>query len=88
MMRFDDLRATIAQLAQLRAEYGRAEAPFEIQAVCVDRFGLDGYRQQADAGVTDAIVVPWVLNGVGFDADLSIKQDTIRRFADETIARM
>jgi len=88
MMRFDELRATIARLAVLRAEYGRAEEPFEIQAVCVDRFGLDGYRQQADAGVTDAIVVPWVLYGVGFDADLGIKQDTIRRFADETIARM
>jgi len=88
MMRFDELRKTIARLELLRAEYGRADEPFEIQAVCVDRFGVDGYRQQADAGVTDAIVVPWMLYGVGFEADLRIKQDFIRRFAEETIARM
>lgn len=88
MMRFDRLRAVIARLAELRAEYGRAEAPFEIQAVCVDRFGLDGYRQQAEAGVTDAIVVPWMFYGAGFDAELSVKKDGLRRFADEVIAPM
>ncbi len=85
MMGFDRLCAVIARLAELRAEYGRADAPFEIQAVCVDRFGLDGYRQQAEAGVTDAIVVPWLLYGAGFDADLSVKKDGLRRFADEVI---
>ena len=58
MMRIQDLRTTIARLAELRAEYGRAEVDFEIQAVCTDRFGLDGYAEQAEAGVTDAIVVP------------------------------
>lgn len=85
MMRFDRLRAVIARLAELRAEYGRAEVPFEIQAVCVDRFGLDGYRQQAEAGVTDAIVVPWMFYGAGFDADLATKKNGLRRFADEVI---
>jgi len=85
MMRFDRLCAVIARLSELRAEYGRADVPFEIQAVCVDRFGLDGYRQQAEAGVTDAIVVPWMFYGAGFDADLATKQDGLRRFADEVI---
>jgi probable F420-dependent oxidoreductase len=85
MMRFDRLRATIGRLSELRAEYGRADAPFEIQAVCVDRFGLDGYRQQAEAGVTDAIVVPWLLYGAGFDADLESKKGSLRRFADDVI---
>ncbi|MEU7907133.1 TIGR03619 family F420-dependent LLM class oxidoreductase [Actinoplanes sp. NPDC049118] len=88
MMRFDRLRAVIERLAVLRREYGREDVPFEIQAVCVDRFGLDGYREQADAGVTDAIVVPWLSYGAGFDADLATKQDGIRRFADDVIARM
>jgi len=88
MMRFDDLRAAIARLAQLLGEYGRAEAPFEIQAVCVDRFGLDGYRQQAEAGVTDAIVVPWRAYGHDFDADLAAKRDSLHRFADEVITRL
>lgn len=88
MMRFADLRATIDRLRSLRAEYGRAEIPFEVQAVCVDRFGLDGFREQAEIGVTDAVVVPWAFDGVGFDAGVRPKQESIRRFADEIIGRM
>ncbi|GIE94396.1 TIGR03619 family F420-dependent LLM class oxidoreductase [Paractinoplanes rishiriensis] len=88
MMRFDRLREVIDRLTGLRTEYGRADRPFEIQAVCVDRFGLDGYRQQAEAGVTDAIVVPWMSYGAGFDAELRTKQDALRRFADEVIVRL
>lgn len=88
MMRMRDLRTTIARLAELRAEYGRSDAEFEIQAVCVDRFGLDGYREQAEAGVTDAIVVPWLFYGAGFDADLDTKKDGIRRFSDDVITRL
>jgi probable F420-dependent oxidoreductase len=85
MIRFDDLVDTIARLRALRAEYGRG-GPFEIQAVCVDRQGRDGYRQQAAAGVTDAVVVPWLRYGAGFDADLRSKEDCLRRFADEVIS--
>jgi probable F420-dependent oxidoreductase len=85
MMRFDRLCGVIDRLAVLREEYGRGGEPFEIQAVCVDRFGLDGYRQQAEAGVTDAIVVPWMFYGGGFDSPVGVKKDGIRRFADEVI---
>jgi probable F420-dependent oxidoreductase len=88
MMRFKELVQTISRLTQLRAEYGRSDVPFEIQAVCIDRFGLDGYRQQADAGVTDAIVVPWLFYGAGFDADLKSKKDGLLRFAEEVITKM
>lgn len=87
MMRFEKLRTTIERLRILRAEYDRS-GPFEIQAVCVDRFGLDGYRQMASIGVTDAIVVPWLFYGAGFDSDLKSKQDGMRRFAEEVITRM
>ncbi|MEV0084347.1 TIGR03619 family F420-dependent LLM class oxidoreductase [Saccharopolyspora sp. NPDC050642] len=85
MMGIDDLRSTIGRLAELRAECGRAGEPFEIQAVCVDRFGVDGYREQAEIGVTDAIVVPWLFDGHGFDADLSTKQASIAKFAGNVI---
>jgi probable F420-dependent oxidoreductase len=88
MIKFDDLRSVIEKLAVLRAEYERADEPYEIQAVCIDRFGLDGYRQQAEIGVTDAIVVPWLFYGVGFDGPLAAKKDGLRRFADEVISRM
>ncbi|MDT4978283.1 MAG: hypothetical protein QOG07_162 [Pseudonocardiales bacterium] len=88
MMKFDDLVATMKQLDELLAERGRIGDPFEIQAVCIDRFGLDGYREQRDAGITDAITVPWLFYGVGFDGELHAKKDGIRRFADEIINRM
>ncbi|MQA83917.1 MAG: TIGR03619 family F420-dependent LLM class oxidoreductase [Streptosporangiales bacterium] len=88
MIKFDDLRATIDRLAELRAEYGRADEPFELQAVCIDRLGLDGYRQQREIGVTDAIVVPWLLDGTGLDGALRDKKDSLERFADEIITRL
>jgi probable F420-dependent oxidoreductase len=88
MMPYDELRTVIARLRDLRASFGRDDEPFEIQAVCTDRFGLDGYRQQAEIGVTDAVVVPWLFYGAGFDAPLQTKQDGIKRFADDVIARL
>jgi probable F420-dependent oxidoreductase len=88
MIKFDDLVATKNRLDELRAEYGRTERPFEIQAVCIDRFGIDGYIEQFEAGVTDIITVPWVFYGVGFDAELDAKLDGIRRFADEVMTKV
>ncbi|KID30551.1 putative F dependent oxidoreductase [Prauserella sp. Am3] len=87
MMKLDDLRETITRLNTLRAEYGRADEPFEFQAVCIDRFGLDGYREQAEVGVTDVITVPWAFDGLGFDAPIDRKKDSIKKFADEIIER-
>lgn len=85
MIKFDDLVAVIARLRELRAEYGREDDPFEIQTVCIDRFGKDGYAELEDAGVTDIITVPWVFDGIGFDAPLAAKQDSMRAFAEKYI---
>ena len=85
MIKFDDLVQVIARLRELREEYGRADLPNEIQTVCIDRFGKDGYAELADAGVTDTIVVPWVFDGIGFDGPLEAKQDSLRKFADQYI---
>ncbi|RZL74550.1 MAG: TIGR03619 family F420-dependent LLM class oxidoreductase [Rhodococcus sp. (in: high G+C Gram-positive bacteria)] len=85
MIKFDDLVQVIARLRELREEYGRADLPYEIQTVCIDRFGKDGYAELADAGVTDTIVVPWVFDGIGFDGPLEAKQDSLRKFADQYI---
>jgi probable F420-dependent oxidoreductase len=87
MITFDELRTVLERLGTLRAEYGRT-GPFEIQAVCVDRFGVDGYRAQADLGVTDAIVVPWVFYGVGLDGPLAAKKDGMKRFADDVMGKL
>jgi probable F420-dependent oxidoreductase len=85
MMTCDQLRNTIAGINTLRAGYGRSDQPFEFQAVCVDKFGVDGHRQLAEIGVTDNIVIPWVLDGLGFDTPLDKKRDSLKRFADTYI---
>jgi probable F420-dependent oxidoreductase len=85
MMTRDQLADTINRLNGYREEFGRADAPFEFQAVCVDRFGVDGHRELAQIGVTDHIVIPWLLDGLGFDAPLSAKRDAMKRFAETYI---
>ena len=88
MIKFEDLKQVIARLDVLRKEYDRADEPFEIQSVCIDKFGVDGYREQADAGVTDVLVVPWLAYGIGFDGELAAKKDAVRRFAYEVMERV
>ncbi|NLU82248.1 TIGR03619 family F420-dependent LLM class oxidoreductase [Rhodococcus sp. HNM0569] len=83
MIKYDDLVSVIGRLRELRSEYGRADEPFEIQTVCIDKFGKDGYAELEQAGVTDTIVVPWVFDGLGFDSPLADKQESIARFADK-----
>ena len=88
MMTHDELRTTIERLEDLRGEYGRADLPFEYQAVCTDRFGLDGSRDLAAIGVTDVITIPWLMDGIGFDGDLAAKQASVRKFGAEVIAKL
>jgi alkanesulfonate monooxygenase SsuD/methylene tetrahydromethanopterin reductase-like flavin-dependent oxidoreductase (luciferase family) len=85
MMTCDQLADTIAKLNALRAEYGRDGEPFEFQAVCIDKFDVDGHRELAEAGVTDNIVIPWMLEGLGFDPPLEQKKDAMKRFAETFI---
>lgn len=82
MMTRDQLADTVTQLNVLRHEYGRAAEPFEIQAVCIDKFGVDGHRELAAAGVTDNIVIPWIFDGLAFDAPIEKKKDSLKRYAD------
>ena len=82
MMTGAQLADTVSRLNTLRAEYGRADEPFEIQAVCIDKFGVDGHRELAAAGVTDNIVIPWIFDGLAFDAPIEKKKDSLKRYAD------
>ncbi|MGX6510734.1 TIGR03619 family F420-dependent LLM class oxidoreductase [Rhodococcus sp. SJ-2] len=79
------LTAAISRLAALRAEFGRADVPFEIDVSPTDVSDVDGYRRLAEIGVTRVRVAPWRM----YDADLSDPQarlDAVRRFADEVIS--
>ncbi|WP_111508175.1 TIGR03619 family F420-dependent LLM class oxidoreductase [Mycobacterium kyogaense] len=85
MMTGAELGETIGKIEALRAEYDRADGPFEYQAVCIDKFGVDGHRELAEVGVTDNIVIPWVFDGLSFDAPIEQKKDSLKRFADTYI---
>ncbi len=41
-----------------------------------------GHRELAAARVTDDIVIPWLLDGLAFDAPVEKKKDSLKRYAD------
>jgi len=83
----DDLAELIPKLADLRDEEGRADVPFEIKATPMVMPTVDAMRSLGALGVTDVIYVPWYFYG-GDPADLTVKLDAVRRFADEVIHPM
>jgi len=85
MLKCDQLAEIIGKLKALLGEYDRADEPFEFQAVCIDKFDVGGHRDLVEAGVTDNIVIPWILDGHGFDAPIEKKKDSLKRYADTFI---
>lgn len=75
----------IEQLTALRQQYGRAEVPFEIQAVCTDVYDADGYRALQEAGVTEIVTIPWMMYGVPINGDLDAKLDGVKRYAEKLV---
>lgn len=82
----DKIIDACTRLAELRAEHGRADQPFEIIAGPVGAVSLDDYRRLEDAGVTECQAAPWWQYRVRPD-DRAGMLDAARRFADEVIAR-
>ena len=84
----DDLGAMIKRLTALRTEYGRGRVPFEIHAISLDAYHLDGIRQLEDLGVTDVIVGFRNPYRERIDSQtLEEKVDLLRRYADSVIAK-
>ena len=82
-----DLEKMLARLSELRAEYGRSEAPFEIHVISMDGYTVDGLRRLEDVGVTDAIV--GIRNGYQGDGmALQEKLDAVNHYADEVISKL
>jgi hypothetical protein len=73
-------------LGELRAEYGRADLPFEINALPTDAWEVDGYRRLADVGVTEIQAVPWYFTGKDPD-DLQNRIDSLFWFAETVITK-
>ena len=82
----EEIVGAIAAIETYRAEYGRADVPFEINALATDAFDLDGYHRLADAGVTELQAVPWYFFG-GDPDDLAVRIDSLSKFSDTIITK-
>ncbi len=84
-----ELRVMLARLTHFREEAGTSDRPFEIHAISMDAYSVDGIRRLEDLGVTDIIVgfrLPYV---VGPDPEpLQSKVDALNRYAEKVIARV
>jgi hypothetical protein len=82
----EEVAGVIPRLGELRAEYGRADEPFEIKALCTDVFDAAGFERMAEMGVTEAMVCPWYFRPGDVDA-LEHQVDAVHWFGDEVVAR-
>jgi hypothetical protein len=83
----ETLERLIARIGELRKEFGRDREPFEIHVISPDEITIDGVHRLEDLGVTDVIVS--LRNPYEPDTQtLKQKVDTLRRFADDVIAKV
>lgn len=90
----DEVRTIVGRLAQLRAEQGRSDVPFDIIPLCLDiapdASGIDAFASLADeiaeAGMRAVFqVVPWFFTG-GDPGDLGVRRDALVDFGAQVIA--
>lgn len=84
-----ELPVLIERVGALRRAAGRASEPFEVHAISLDAFSVDGVHRLEDMGVTDVIVgfrYPYVREPD--TQPLQDKLDALRRFADAVVARV
>jgi probable F420-dependent oxidoreductase len=82
-----EIETCIAKVRRYRTEQGRPDQAFDVMASASDAFTLDGYRRLAQAGVTHVLTLPWIFTH-GDTKVLREKQDGMRRFADDVIAKI
>jgi alkanesulfonate monooxygenase SsuD/methylene tetrahydromethanopterin reductase-like flavin-dependent oxidoreductase (luciferase family) len=92
-----EVEGLMAELNAFRREFGRENEGFDIMMHCPDAETVDDIRRLEDLGVTDLQVTPWserILAEMGVGAimqqqpSLAVKQDAIRRYAEEVIAKL
>jgi probable F420-dependent oxidoreductase len=82
-----EIAECISRVRHHRAELGRASEPLAVMASASDVRDPGGYRRLADAGVTHALVIPW-LSAEGAAPDVERKRDAIARFADAFVGKI
>jgi len=90
----DEVRTVVARLAELRADAGRSDVPFDIVALCLDippdASGIEAFAalgaEIADAGMRAVFqVVPWFFTG-GDPEDLDVRRGALSEFGHQVIA--
>ena len=85
----DVLKPMVDAINGYRAEYGRADQPFQLFATQIGKVTVDSVRQMEDLGVTDMPVVFRNVYAVEEDTQsLQDKLDSYARFADEVISKL
>jgi len=83
------LPALLKRLDDLRAEYGRADVPFEVHVISMDAYTVDGVKKLEETGVTDVIVgFRWPYHTGPDPQPLHEKIDLLRRFGDDVIQKV
>jgi hypothetical protein len=83
-----ELVELVTRLGGHLAEAGKAPGPdFEVNALAVDVFDVDGFRRLEDAGVTECQVLPWYFYG-GDPNALDVQLDSLPRFAESVVAAL
>lgn len=86
LLDLSELAAGIATIREQRRALGKPET-FDVIGAPKDGFDIDHFRRMQDAGVTHLWMIPWLLYG-GDATSLAVKQDGLKRFADEVIAKL
>ncbi len=84
-----ELGNMVKKVNDLRAEYGRASEPFEVHAISLDAFSVDGVHKLEDQGVTDVIVgfrYPYTTEPD--TQPLQDKIDHLTRFSDSVMSKV
>ena len=85
----DEFKLLIDEIDGYRRDYGRADAPFEYQAMSGDAFNPDGVKKLEDIGVAESIVA--FRNPYDAEPDNRSLEDMIGQlhwFADNVIAKV
>ncbi|HEY1828630.1 MAG TPA: TIGR03619 family F420-dependent LLM class oxidoreductase [Acidimicrobiales bacterium] len=84
-----DLPGLLSRLAELRAEHGTADKPFEVHVISLDAYSPDGVKRLEELGVTDVIVgFRWPYTTEHDTESLQVKIDNLQHFADSVIAKV
>ena len=88
-----DLPRLLARLSELRRQYSaggdRSPRGFQIHVISADAYTTDGVRRLEEQGVTDVIIGFRWPYATGPDTEPLVKKtDSLRRFADDVIAKM